>query len=1039
MKRILLICAIALFALNPEVWSQERTITGTVSSEQDRSPVPGVNVILKGSSTGTVTDIDGKYSIRVPQSGGVLVFSFIGLATEEVTIGNQSVIDMIMTADIRQLSEIVVIGYGTEDRRNLTAALSTVSGEAISNLVSPSFEQQLAGRAAGVQVTTVNGILGAPPRVRVRGTNSISSGADPLYVVDGVPMTSGETGYATYVNPLGDIHPSDIESIDVLKDGSATAIFGSRGANGVILITTKKGARGRTAVNYSATAGVNTAINRLSLLNADEFITIANEKFTNAGQPAQAFAGPNNVNTNWQDVILRSGFVQNHNINISGATDKTSYYFSMGFSDQEGSIRANELRRYNFRTNIDHEVRKWLKVGVNMGFTHTTVTGLNDGSNALSGNVVGATRLLPNVRVMNPDHPTGYNITPDGAALGQDNNLRPVENNFTNLAFVLDQNVLRDVTKRILANTYAEATIIEGLTFRTQIGVDLLDNGGFLSYDPRHGDGRSLNGLVRNNNRTIDLWNWQNFITFNRTFKGVHNFNVVAGSEFQSVNNRNFTAGGNDISDIFFQQVNLISGTSGTQVSFGGAIPTGFDSYFGRINYNYKDKYLFSITARNDGLSSLPALNRRGTFPGGSIGWRVSEESFFQNSGLTSVVSDVKFRASYAVVGNTSIGSFPFAGTFSSAQYGTQGGIAFSNTGNPELRWEQSKKIDIGFDLGFFEDKIRVNLDYFRNDIEDMILAAPTAASLGVPGNSINRNVGAMFNQGFEFHLFAKAMTRGDFSWDIDFNMWTLKNEITRLNNDEDIIFTYTINRVGQPLGSFYGFTWAGVNAANGNPMWEKGNGDIVQYDIASNAYRLYNPAEPTNVSQASSLSSAADRSILANANPTFQGGFTNTFRYKGFDLELMLRFSGGNYIMNVTRQASLLNLGFQNNGSEILERWTTPGQETNVPRLWWGREARVNNTGFADSRFLEKGDFLRVQNIILGYTVPNSVLARTGSNGVRSLRVFAQVQNPLVFTGYSGLDPELSDSFTTNSAFGIDNNTNPIIRTVSVGLSLGL
>lgn len=298
-----------------------------------------------------------------------------------------------------------------------------------------------------------------------------------------------------------------------------------------------------------------------------------------------------------------------------------------------------------------------------------------------------------------------------------------------------------------------------------------------------------------------------------------------------------------------------------------------------------------------------------------------------------------------------------------------------------------------------------------------------------------------MFNKGWEFHVFARAINKGDFQWDIDFNFWTLQNEITRLNNDEDILFTYHVNRVGNPIGSFYGYRWAGVNPANGNPMWFKGNEegnnaeyDIVQYDIASNTYRAFNPQDPSDVTAAGSLSSVDDRSIVGNSNPTWQGGFTNTFRWKGFDLEFLLRYQGGNSIMNVTEQATLMNMGFQNNGTKILERWTTAGQETDVPKLWWGREARINNTGFADTRFIEKADFLRIQYITLGYAVPG-----LSNSGIRNLRVFAQIQNPAIFTSYSGLDPELNLFSNTNSQAGLDNNTNPIVRTISFGINLGL
>jgi len=325
-----------------------------------------------------------------------------------------------------------------------------------------------------------------------------------------------------------------------------------------------------------------------------------------------------------------------------------------------------------------------------------------------------------------------------------------------------------------------------------------------------------------------------------------------------------------------------------------------------------------------------------------------------------------------------------------------------------------------------------------------LVLRAPTAPSLGVPGNSIAKNIGALVNKGIELSIDATVIQKGDFSWDVNFNYSNIKNEITALNNNEDIIFDYHVNRVGQPIASFYGYTWAGVNPANGNPMWFKGDGkggltnDIVQYNIAGNNYRVFNPAEPGNVATAASLSATNDRTLLGNSNPIWQGGLTNSFKYKGFDFEIFARYQGGNMLMNVTRQATLVNMGFQNNGQEIMERWTTAGQVTDVPKVWFGREAAINNTGTTDSRFLEKADFLRIQNIVLGYRVPQNVLDKTGKNGIRSARVFVQLQNPLVFSNYRGLDPEISTN-TGNSTFGVDINANPIIRTSSFGVSIGL
>lgn len=1042
MKKHVLMSVLLMLGICVQAWAQDRMVSGKITSAEDGSPLPGASIAVKGTSRGVNTDANGVYKLSIPNNA-TLIFSFIGTITQELSVGTRSVIDVQLKADSRELEQVVVIGYGTEKKGNNTGSLTSVKGSAISSLATPSFATQLGGRAAGVQVNVPNGLLGQAPRIRIRGTNSISSGADPLIVIDNVPVASNPFGGVGAADPLTDINPSDIESIEVLKDGAATAIFGSRAANGVILITTKrgKGAGGRMNVSYDAYIGSNSPVNRLDLLNANEFIEIANEKFTNAGQPIQAKAGTNNEDTDWQGVIFRNGLVHNHALGLNGATDKTNYFFSLGFLSNEGPIVANDQKRYSFRANIDHNVNKWLALGASLSYTRGQFNNLNTGGNALSGNVTGAARLLPNVSPYDATNTAfeGYNITADGAALGQGNNLRPVDNNFTNLAFVLAKNKFVTNNNRIIGNTYGEITLIEGLKLRSQIAVDLLTQDDFQSLDPRHGDGRGSNGVVFQRYRPVSQWNWQNTISYNKRIGDSHNINFVAGVEYQKRTSRAMDAQGQGFSELFFIQNNLIGGTYGTQLSNGGFVQDSFDSYFGRINYNYGGKYFLSVTARNDGLSSLPIANRRGTFPGGSIGWRISQEGFFKESGITKVVSDLRLKASYAVVGNTNIGFFPYLGTFGAAQYASQTGIAFSNTGNPDLKWERSKKTNYGIDLGLFDNRVTLNADYFINDVDNLVLFAPTAPSLGVPGNGINKNIGALQNKGIELTLDVNVIKKGDFKWDVGFNYSNIKNKVTALNNNEDVIFTYHINRVGQPIGTFFGYSWAGVNPANGNPMWYKGDGSgIVQYNTATGVYRAYNPANPSDIATAATLSATTDRTIIGNSNPIWQGGLTNRLSFKGIDFEIFARYSGGNMIMNVTRQETLFNQGFQNNGREILDRWKAEGQITNVPKLWTGREAPINNTGAADTRFLEKGDFLRIQNIVLGYTVPKSLVEKTGKNGIRSLRIYAQVQNPFIFTAYKGLDPEISTN-TGNSTFGVDQSANPIIRTASFGISLGL
>ena len=1038
MKRIVLFMIVSILSLG--VAMAQRVVTGQVTSAETGETLEGVAVAVKGTTVGMFTNAEGRFQLLLPDGAETLVFSLVGRNRVEEPLQGRSQIDVKMASTAIQLDEVVVVGYGTLQRKSLTGSLSSIDGSLLSEFPAPSFDQLLAGRAAGLQVTTVSGVLGQQPRIRIRGTNTISSGADPLIVIDNVPVVTGDQSGITAQNVLADINPNDIESVEILKDGSATAIFGSRAANGVILITTKRGQQSdQVRVSYDVNVGSNSAVSRLDLLNADQFITIANEKFANAGQPAQAFPGPNNVNTDWQDVIFRNGMTQTHNFSVRGGREKTGFFFSGGYSDQEGALVANRLTRYSFRSNVDHAVNDFIRIGTSLMLSHTTTQGLNTGTNALSGNLIGAGRLLPNVRVFDPENTRfgGYNITADGAALGADNNLRAVDNNFTNLAFVLANNQLRAASMRTIGNSYAEVKIIDGLKLRTQIGVDLLNSQSFLSYDRRHGDGRGANGLLIQESVNVFLWNWQNTINYNKLIADAHDINFVAGYETQKRVDKDFYAQGSDFSDLFFLQENLIDGSFANQFSGGGATQRGFDSYFARINYGFKGRYLLGASVRNDGISSLALANRRATFLGFSAGWRISEESFFSSISALEFISDLKFRGSYAQVGNTEIGNFPYIGSFGASQYGSQTGIEFSQAGNPDLKWEASTSINFGVDLGLFSDRIGLVVNYFQNDVTDLVLARPTPPSVGIPGNSINQNIGALINKGWEFELNALTIAKNGFSWKSSVNLTLLQNEITALFQDEDVIFTYHVNRVGEPIGSFYGFEWAGVNPANGNPMWLKGDGTTVQYNITGNNYRIFNRENPADVSQPGTLSATADRKILGNSNPTWQGGWNNSFSYKGLSLQIFFRYLGGNQIMNVTRQATLLNMGFQNNGTEILDRWTTEGQQTNVPKVFQGREALINNTGAADSRFLEKGDFLRLQNVTLAYEVPKRAFNSLSALGIQSFRIFVQGQNLWTTSAYSGLDPELNASSTTNSAFGVDNNTNPLIRTLSAGANI--
>ena len=1024
MKRVLLGIALSLLT-GVSVLAQSRTITGKVTSAEDPEGVPGASVVVKGTTQGTITNLDGTYSIQVPEKATTLVFSFVGYLTKEANFGSSSVLNVTLDTDVKLLNEVVVVGYGTQERREITGSVTSVKSEAIENLVTPSFESQLAGRAPGVQVTTPSGILGSRPIIRIRGVNSITSGANPLIVIDGVPVVDSDRSSVNASNPLANINPAEIESFEVLKDGSATAIFGSRAANGVILITTKRGSTGKAKVTYNTSVGINEEVNRFELLNGDQFVQIANEKRTNANQSSLANPG---VNTDWQDLIFRRAAAQQHNISIAGGSEATKYFFSLGFTDQESPVRPNDLKRYSFRSNIDHSISKSVRIGTSLAYSLTEINGLNNGANSLSGAISNATRALPNVPGFDPANTAfdGYNVTVDGATTGFGANLAGPDNNIPNIGFVVDRNIFRSRAHRILGNVYGEVDIVNGLTAKTQVGIDLTMADDFQSLDPRHGDGRGANGSVLMTYNPAFRWNWQNTLNYQTVIADHHNLNVTVGAEYQYTQFYNFFGQGQNFSDNFYRQENLISGSYNNQFSGGGFVENGFDSYFSRFNYSYKGKYLASFSLRNDGISSLPEANRRGTFMGGSIGWRVSDEAFF-NSDL---ISDFKLRASYAEVGNTEIGSFPAVGGFGPVLGGAGAGIGYSNVANNGLLWESSKKLNIGLDMTI--GKFTVALDYFSNDIDGLILSAPTIPSLGVPGNSISQNVGAMTNSGLEARIAANVINKGKFSWNTDFNFTWLRNEVTSLL--QPLTSTYNRTEVGGPIAQLYGFRWAGVNPSNGNPMYFRGQ-DIVQYNLVPGAigWRTFDPANPGNVS---TNASGPTQEFLGNTLPTWQGGWSNTFNFGNFDAEIFLRYSGGNYIMNESLRG-LLGQGFSNNHTSILNRWKESGQVTDIPKLYSGQDANMWQTAASNSRFVERGDFVRIQNIVVGYTVPATVLQSAFKGAITNARFFAQVQNPFIFSRYSGLDPE-ANQFSGQLNFGVDWNVAPIIRTYSLGLNVG-
>jgi len=1024
MKKIALLLAFFAIGLNV-LLAQTKEITGIVTSTEDGGTMPGVSISVKGTSLGTITDMNGRFVLKVPADAKTLLFSFVGMASQEVVIGNQSVINIQLKAEDISVDEVVVVGYGVQKKREVTGAISQVKGDAIANLATPSFESQLAGRSAGVQITAANGVLGEAPRIRIRGVGSISQGTYPLVVVDGMPVFTGDVGGYASTNAMGDINPADIESVEILKDGSATAIYGSRAANGVILITTKKGSKGKFSVTYNNYLGIASPVNLFDLLETPDFVTISNEKRSNRGQAAIAVG--TDVNTDWQAAVLRqNAFQQDHNLGISGANEMTNYYFSLGYTTQEGVSRPNEMNRYTFRSNIDQKLYKWLSIGLNSAITRSEYFGLNTGSNSLSGNIFSAIRMLPNTSVFDANDPTGYNIDDVNTNYsGRGQNLQQVDDNLPNIRYTLDKNVYSSKTMGVIASTYLMVNITPDLNFRTQLGVDTKGTEGFRYWNPFHGDGQSVNGRINNNYSNLTRWNWQNVLTYTKTFAENHNINVNLVNEFQQQNVNSFYGAGTNMSDSFFSH-NLIDGSYGTQISGGSKSQNGFNSLAGRINYNYAQKYFFQASVRRDGISSLPKDNRYGIFPGVSVGWTISRESFM--SDLT-FISDLKLRASYAEVGNVDIGNYPYLGLYSNAKYADYNGIAFSQIGNDQLKWETSQKTDIGLDASFVDSKYKFSFDYFINNQDGLILAAPTPPSFGIPGNSIAKNIGKLKNWGYEFTFDLALISKKDLKLSVDGNLSLVKNEIQELVNHQDIIQTYTIIREGESIRTLFGYDYQGVNMSNGNPIYRKADGTLVQGNIPTSNYKVYNPENPTDISVASTLVSA-DRKLLGTSIPTYFGSVGLKAEYKGIDLNVMFRYSGGNYVMNRTRM-DLLNQKFQNNGTEILGRWQSvdnPGDGW-TPRLWYAGDTFVNFTDNTSTRWVEKGDYVKLQTVTLGYTLPASLLKRMG---IQNLRIFAQGQDLLMFTDYTGIDPEMENG-------GVDFNGTPRQSVVTFGINLKL
>ncbi|NEU09257.1 TonB-dependent receptor [Flavihumibacter sp. R14] len=1051
MKKILQSCLLFLFILSAQAYGQDRKVSGTVTAREDGLPLPGVSVVIRGTQTGTQTDRDGKYTLSVPSGSNQLEFRFIGYANQTVTIGSNGVANAIMTISAKELGEVVVTGYGSQSKKEFTGSASAVSGGKIADKPVQSFGQALTGQAAGVNIVQPNGLLNNPPVIRVRGISSISLSTFPLVVVDGIPISTGDvSANSSTNNPLGDINPSDIESIDILKDAASTAIYGSRAAAGVLVITTKKGKAGQAKLTYEGWGGLTNAVRLPDVLDAEQYVAHKNMAVANAlainpnavgatqrdANGVSFFANKNPdgslVNTNWFDEVYQQAFSQNHNVSISGANDKTSYYVSGGLSDQEGFLKANTFSRKSGRVNLNHTATNWLKLGLNMNYNNSLNQSPNSGSapgGAFGSAGIGriAMALSPNLQPRNPDG--SYSIAGVTNTVGNGNNLFPTQ--WANPVTLIERDKNSSETNRLLANLSADVKLLEGLTFRTAYSWDRSNTENIQFWNPLQGDGWTYNGYAYNNAAKRDNWNWINTLQFTKSFGGDHNVTLVVGNDVQNTRTENWGAIRQGLSDPFY---NSFQGNFGTNVAGGNSLnENSYEAYLATMNYNYAGKYFVSANFRRDGNAGLAEENRWGNFGGGSIGWTVSEEDFFKNSALGDKISNLRFRASYGKVGNGNVGSYNAYTTYGGGLYGSAPIWAFNQTGNKELKWETSKQTNIGLDFGILNDRISFVVDYYNKDIDNLILAVPQAPSKGIPGNSILANVGSMYNKGLELGVTGRPFT-GKFAWTSNLIFATNKNEVTALVDDNTPLIGSTgglentsITKVGYPVGSLFAVKTAGVNPANGRRIYINKAGEQVQYQHFGgvNAWTYLDGRPATSV--------AGDAQVLGGTNPTWYGGFNNHFSFGNFDADMNFTYSGGNYIYNGTR-AGLLDQRVWNNSTEVLNSWKAAGDQTNIPRAVFGDNVS-NGSSFPIDANVEKGDFLRLQTATLGYRLPASVFSRSG---ISSVRLYGQVNNAFLITGYTGSDPEISSNGNSNLASGVERNSIPQGRTITFGLSVG-
>ncbi|WP_194976007.1 SusC/RagA family TonB-linked outer membrane protein [Aquiflexum lacus] len=990
MRKFLLIKSILVLIFSA-AFAQDRIVSGTVISTEDGFPMPGVTVMVKGTMIGTATDLDGNYSLSVPESNNILVFRFVGSEFQEALVDNRSSINVSLKPDSKSLEEFVVTGYSIQPKREITGAVSSVKGELIENLPMQSFDRALQGRATGVHVSSANGLPGGAVNIRIRGTGSINAGNEPLYVVDGVQINSRDDATFTQSNPLAFLNTNDIESIEILKDAASAAIYGSQAANGVVIITTKKGKQGKAQFSFNSFIGTSQPLKYLDVYNSQEWYQLRKEAWSNTGSPIAAANALNNMGilpSNWQSLspeqldavaaelstydwqrqMIGSGSLQNHELAISGGDDKTLFRISGSYNYQESTFKPVDFERGTLSIALSHQANPRLRIenSLNISTFGQNIPFATSGS-FLGNPAFSSSLILPHNAIYNEDGSFNTNIA---GVLNQ------------NIAMVNAYNSGSQRTNTMVGNLGANYQILENLTFRSMVGLDYRMVQGEQFRDPRTPDGIGING------RASVQSNWNvNFITTQtlnwfKTFAFEHNVSVLGGFEYRSETNEGLS--GSAIGFPSFEFRTIQSGASPETIS-------GFWSGYRRIgsfasvNYDFRKKYMLTLTGRYDGSSRFGMDTQYGFFPSVRVGWYIKEESFLRDS---EVVSELKIRASYGRTGNDQIGNFSARGLYGAAgNYSGAGGIRPVGLENRNLSWEINQSANFGLDFGLMSNRLIGSVDLFHRKSKDLLLDLPVIASNGF--NSVTTNIGELINRGIEFELTSINVDRGSFKWSTSFNYTYIENEITKLHGGSTFLPSDPSIAVGQSLGTHFTQQYAGVNPATGRSMWYDSNGDITYQPVAE------------------------DRVYLGNSLPSHYGGLQNAFYFKGFEAIVFFNYEYGRIIED--GQYNFL----RENGARLTtnalrevadRRWTTPGQITDIPRPYaGGPEVRsVNmNTG---SAVLLKADYIRLKQITLAYNFKPELIRGLG---LSTVRIFAQGINLWTYTDFPGYDPEFLGAAT--------------------------